>query len=78
MSGFTPDDDACQSAGEGITRTSEPGAIHWPCEITFACRQPMRCTIRAVSRQQAHQFAERRHPDASSITILSRRSCAWL
>jgi hypothetical protein len=33
---FTPDDDACQSAGEGITRASEPGAIHWPCEITFA------------------------------------------
>jgi hypothetical protein len=75
---FLPDDDACQSAGEGITRTSEPGAIHWPCEITFACRQPMRCIIRAVSCQQAHQFAERRHPDASSITILSRRSTSWL
>jgi len=75
---FLPDDDPCLSAGEGITRTAAPGAIHWPCEITFACRQPMRCTIRAVSRQQAHQFAERRHPDASSIRVLSRRSCAWL
>ncbi len=78
MSGFTPDDDACQSAGEGITRTTEPGAQFWPVEITFACRQPMRCTIRAVSRQQAYQFAERRHPDASSIRVLSRRSCTWL
>jgi hypothetical protein len=75
---FLPDDDACQSAGEGITRTSEPGAIHWPCEITFACRQPMRCTIRATCKQQAYQFAERRHPDASSIEILSRKSTPWL
>jgi hypothetical protein len=78
VSGFTPDDAACQSAGEGITRTAAPEAVHWPVEITFACRQPMRCTIRAVSRQQAHQFAERRHPDASSITILSRKSTPWL
>ena len=38
----------------------------------------MRCTIRAVSRQQAYQFAERRHPDASSITILTRKSASWL
>jgi hypothetical protein len=75
---FTPDDSPCQSAGEGITRTAAPGAIYWPVEITFACRQPMRCTIRAVSKQQAHQFAERRHPDASSIRVLSRRSCTWL
>jgi len=75
---FLPDDTPCLSAGEGITRTSEPSAIHWPVEITFACRQPMRCTIRAVSRQQAHQFAERRHPDASSIEIISRKSTPWL
>ena len=71
-------DDPCQSAGESITRSSEAGAQFWPCEITFACRQPMRCTIRAVSRQQAYQFAERRHPDASSITILTRKSASWL
>jgi|Wag4MinimDraft_6_1082665.scaffolds.fasta_scaffold04166_3 hypothetical protein len=75
---FVFDDDPCQSAGEGITRTSEAGAQLWPCEITFACRQPMRCTIRAVSRQQAYQFAERRHPDASFITILTPKSASWL
>jgi hypothetical protein len=74
---FLPDDDPCLSAGEGITRTAAPGAIHWPVEVAFACRQPMRCTIRAVSRQQAHQFAERRHPDASSIRVLSRKT-SWL
>jgi len=71
--GFTPNDSPCQNAGEGITRTSEPGARFWPVEVAFACRRPMRCTIRAV-----YQFAERRHPDASSIKILSRRSAAWL
>jgi hypothetical protein len=38
----------------------------------------MRCTIRATCKRQAYQFAERRHPDASSITILSRRSTPWL
>jgi hypothetical protein len=75
---FTPDDDACQSAGEGITRTSEPGARFWPVQIHWPGCRPMRCTIRATRKRQAYQFAERRHPDASSITILSRRSTPWL
>jgi hypothetical protein len=75
---FLPDDDPCLSAGEGITRTSEPSAQFWPVEVTFACKRPMRCTIRANSKQQAHQFASARHPDASSITVHSRRSCTWL
>lgn len=75
---FAFNDDPCQSAGEGITRTNEPGAKFWPVEIHWPGRRPMRCTIRAISKQQAHQFAERRHPDASSIKILSRRSTPWL
>lgn len=75
---FAFDDNPCQSAGEGITRTNEPGAKFWPVEIRWPGRRPMRCTIRATSKQQAHQFAERRHPDASSIKILSRRSTPWL
>jgi len=75
---FAFDDDPCQSAGEGITRTTEPGAKFWPVEIRWPGRRPMRCTIRATCKQQAHQFAERRHPDASSIKILSRRSTPWL
>jgi hypothetical protein len=75
---FLPDDDPCRHGGEGITRASEPGAQFWPVEVHFPCRRPMRCTIRATSKQQAHQFAERRHPDASSITVHSRRSCTWL
>jgi hypothetical protein len=71
---FTPNDSPCQNAGEGITRTSEPGARFWPVEVAFTCRRPMRCTIRALSKQQAYQFAERRHPDASSIKVLSRKT----
>jgi hypothetical protein len=34
----------------------------------------MRCTIRATCKRQAYQFAERRHPDVSSIEILSRKT----
>jgi hypothetical protein len=47
---FTPDDDACQSAGEGITRTSEPGAKFWPVQIHWPGCRPMRCTIRATCK----------------------------
>jgi hypothetical protein len=78
MSTFLFDDDPCQSAGEGITRTTAPGSQFWPVEVTFACKRPMRCTIRATSKQQAHQFASARHPDASSIRVLSRKNCSWL
>ena len=63
--------------GEGITRTSDPGARLWPAEVVFPGRRPMRCTVRAISRQQAKQFAAARHPDATSISILSRKS-SWL
>ena len=71
---FLPDDDACQSAGEGITRTSEPGARFWPVQIHWPGCRPMRCTIRATCKRQAYQFAERRHPDASLIKILPRKT----
>lgn len=33
---FTPNDSPCQNAGEGITRTIEPGARFWPVEVAFA------------------------------------------
>jgi hypothetical protein len=71
---FTPDDDACLSAGEGITRTSEPGASFWPVQIHWPGCRPMRCTIRATCKRQAYKFAERRHPDANSIKILPRKT----
>ena len=74
---FAFDDDPCRMAGEGITRTTEPGAKFWPVEIRWPGRRPMRCTIRALNRQQAHLFAARRHPDASSITMIPRRLNPW-
>lgn len=73
---FAFDDDPCRHAGEGITRTTEPGTRLWPVEIRWPGVRPMRCTIRATSKRQARQFAERRHPNASSIEILSRRSAS--
>lgn len=71
------DDDACQFAGEGITRTSTPGARLWPVEIRWPGVRPMRCTIRATSKRQAYQFAERRHPNARSIHMIPRRLNPW-
>ena len=75
---FAFDDDPCRHGGEGVTRTSEPGARFWPVEVRWPGCRPMRCTIRATCKQQAYQFAERRHPRASSIEVLSRRSASWL
>lgn len=67
-------DEQLPAAGEGITRTSEPGSKFWPVEIHWPGRRPMRCTIRATCKQQAYQFATARHPDASSIKMLSRKT----
>ena len=54
--------------GEGITRTSAAAAKLWPVELTFgADAKPLRTTIRAVSIEQAEQFARNRHPHARTI-----------
>lgn len=67
---FSFDDDPCRMAGEGITRSSEPGTRLWQVEVKWpTARRPMRCTIRATSKKQAHLFASRRHPDASLIIV---------
>ena len=72
-------DDPCLSAGEGITRTSNPRATLWPFEARFPQGRPMRGTIRATGKQQAQQFAQKRHPHATQITILSKKElAAWL
>lgn len=59
--------------GEGITRTTEPGARMYYLEIPFPGRQMMRCTIRAKSQRQALQFAAARHPtaDVDGIRVMS-------
>ena len=58
------------SAGEGITVTADPSAKLWPVVVTFTTGgQPMRCTIRAINREQAETFARNRHLFARTITV---------
>jgi hypothetical protein len=79
MNSLSFDDDPCLSAGEGITRTTNPRATLWPFEARFPQGRPMRGTIRATGKQQAQQFAQNRHPHANKITILSKKElAAWL
>lgn len=73
MSAMMFSDDPCQSKGEGITRTSHPQAKLWPYEVRFPLGQPMRGTIRALTKQQALQFAQTRHPDATAVRMLPKR-----
>jgi|688.fasta_scaffold420588_3 hypothetical protein len=78
MNSLSFDDDPCLSAGEGITRTTNPRATLWPFEARFPQGRPMRGTIRATGKQQAERFAQNRHPNANKITILSKKKAAWL
>jgi hypothetical protein len=56
--------------GEGITRTSDPRASLWPVTVTFTTgARPLKTTIRAVSANQAEQFARARHPYARSVAV---------
>lgn len=68
MNVVLPNDDSCQMAGEGITRTAQPGSRLWPFEITFP-GQPMRGTVRATNRRQAESFLRARHPQAQAISV---------
>lgn len=66
--------------GEGITYTTQPKARLWAVEVPFPGRQPMRCTIRAISQRQALQFAAARHPGANpdQIRVLSNSEAGGL
>lgn len=69
MTLFLFDDDACQSKGEGITRTTAPGAALWHYEVRLDRMRPMRGTIRAISSTQAMKFIQARHPNAIEVTV---------
>lgn len=73
MSALMFSDDPCQSKGEGITRTSNPNAKLWPYEVKFPLGQPMRGTIRAMTKNEALRFAQARHPEATAVHLLSKR-----
>jgi hypothetical protein len=70
-------DDPCELQGEGITRTSDPGATQWPYEVRFNRGRPMTGTIPAIDRHQAQRFLENRHPDAVSVTVLAQAGRGW-
>lgn len=74
------EDEQPTQAGEGITYTSQPKARLWAVEVPFPGRQPMRCTIRAMSQRQALQFAAARHPgvDPERIRALSKPEAGGL
>jgi hypothetical protein len=66
---FATTEERNAQSGEGITRTSAPGAKFWPVLIKFGGGTPMKATIKATSKDEALQFARNRHPNASSIRV---------
>ena len=64
------DTDAPQALGEGISRTTKPGAKLFAMELKLPGSRPMRTSIRALNWRQAEQFARNRHPELQSITRL--------
>lgn len=59
-----------QAVGEGLTRTSSPGARLFHMLLTFENARPMRATVRALNWRQAEQFARNRHPTLATIQRL--------
>lgn len=60
-------------AGEGITRTTEPGSRLWPYQVTFPGNKPMRGSVRAASKRQAERFLQARHPQAIGVLVEGRK-----
>lgn len=73
-------DDEPGSAGEGITRTTDPRAKLFALEVKLPGRLPMRCTVKALNESQAIQFAVARHPstDPSRIRTLTKSEAGGL
>jgi hypothetical protein len=59
-------------AGEGITRTADPGARLWPYRVMFPGNRPMRGSVLAASKRQAEQFLLARHPKALGVAVGAR------
>lgn len=55
--------------GEGLTRTSHPGAKLWDYRVRFDRSRPMTGKIPAVSRGEAHRFLLNRHPNAVLVEV---------
>lgn len=66
-----PADDLSARFGEGISRTSAPGAQLYPVTIPLVNAPAIRATIRATSAKQARLFAQNNHTNANvgAITV---------
>ena len=62
--------DVATHGGEGITRTSEPGARLFWVEVRAAQSAPLYSYVRAMSAQQAIEFSRNRHPNAVMIRLM--------
>lgn len=58
--------------GEGVSRTSERGAVLWDVEVTFPSAKPMKSTVLARTKAQALKFTRNRYPAATTITCNGR------
>lgn len=68
--GTTPESNTF--CGEGVTRTSDPGAKLIPVNVYFKNTKPMKCLIKARDNEQALQFARARHANATGFSIVSQ------
>lgn len=58
--------------GEGISRTSEKGAVLWDVHVVFPSAKPMKSTVLAKTKAQAIKFTKNRYPSATTITAIGR------
>lgn len=65
---YAPDES--RACGEGVTRTSEPGASHYWVEIRAAHAAPIYSYVRACSPEQAILFSRNRHPNAVLVRLM--------
>ena len=65
---YAPDES--RACGEGVTRTSEPGAGHYWVEIRAAHAAPIYSYVRATSPEQAVLFSRNRHPNAVMVRLM--------
>jgi hypothetical protein len=62
--------DEPSSAGEGITRCTDPDAGYFWVNVYMRGAPPMASRVRALSPEQALQFCQARHPNAVLVRVM--------
>lgn len=65
-------EDGMPTLGEGLSRTTHPAAKLWDVDVQLSNGNPMRTTVRAVSKSEAKKFSANRYPTATLITVHGR------